>query len=150
MFMSAIRSVAALAWLVSAPAIAEFSRYRASGGRARHVSGGSCTGRERHTRPGALVALNDMRALMRKQPGYISEEFLQNPNAGNVPRDVHVFRWASMTDWSGLFRAPEFSQLSAHGNQHFSIAVGAFQKGESIRFGAICSPTRAAGKPQRR
>jgi hypothetical protein len=32
------------------------------------------------------VALNDIRALMREQPGYISEEFLQNLNAGNVPR----------------------------------------------------------------
>jgi hypothetical protein len=44
----------------------------------------------------ALVALNDIRALMKKQPGYISEEFLRNLNAANVPRFLHVSRWASM------------------------------------------------------
>jgi heme-degrading monooxygenase HmoA len=76
--------------------------------------------------PEALVALNQMRVLMKRQPGYMSEAFLQNLNPGNAPRFVHVSRWASMAYWAALFRAPEFTAFSAHGNEHFSIAVGAF------------------------
>jgi heme-degrading monooxygenase HmoA len=78
----------------------------------------------------ALAAMNDMRALMKKQPGYLSEEFLQNLNASNAPRFVHVSRWASMTYWAALFAAPEFSKLSAHGNEHYTISASAFLPAE--------------------
>jgi heme-degrading monooxygenase HmoA len=74
----------------------------------------------------ALAALNDMRAMMKRQPGYLSEEFLQNLNASNSPRYVHVSRWASMTYWAALFRTPEFAELNAHGNEHYSISTSAF------------------------
>jgi heme-degrading monooxygenase HmoA len=74
----------------------------------------------------ALAALNDMRAMMKRQPGYVSEEFLQNLNASNAPRYLHVSRWASMSYWAALFRTPEFSKLSAHGNEHYSISASAF------------------------
>jgi len=78
----------------------------------------------------ALAAVNDMRAMMKRQPGYLSEEFLQNLNASNVPRYVHVSRWASMTYWAALFRTPEFSKLSAHGNEHYTISTSAFLPAE--------------------
>ncbi|QDL52808.1 antibiotic biosynthesis monooxygenase family protein [Rhodoferax aquaticus] len=71
----------------------------------------------------ALLALNDMRALMKRQAGYLSEEFLQNLNADNAPHYVHVSRWATLTYWAALFRTPEFSKLNAHANSHFSMAV---------------------------
>lgn len=74
----------------------------------------------------ARVAIDDMRRMMKKQPGYVSETFLQNLNAGSSPRYVHVSRWASMEYWSAIFRAPEFARLSAHGNEHFTITVSAF------------------------
>jgi heme-degrading monooxygenase HmoA len=74
----------------------------------------------------ALAAMNDMRAMMKRQPGYLSEEFLQNLNASNTPRYVHVSRWASMTYWAALFRTPEFSKLNAHGNEHYTISASAF------------------------
>jgi hypothetical protein len=86
MVMSAIHSAAALALLVSAPAIAQ------SSADAEPVAAGPVTVvvevalAANATPAQALVALNDIRALMREQPGYISEEFLQNLNAGNVPR----------------------------------------------------------------
>jgi heme-degrading monooxygenase HmoA len=130
MFMSLLRSVAALALFVSASAIAQTSAYT------EPVAAGPVTVvvevalAVNATPAEALVALNDIRALMKKQPGYLSEEFLQNLNAGNVPRYVHVSRWASMTYWAALFRTPEFSKLSAHGNEHFTIAVNAFLKAE--------------------
>lgn len=73
----------------------------------------------------ALAAMNDMRAMMKRQPGYLSEEFLQNLNASNAPRYVHVSHRASMTYWAAVFRAPEFSRLSAHGNEHCTVSTGA-------------------------
>ena len=78
----------------------------------------------------ALAAVNDMRAMMKRQPGYLSEEFLQNLNASNVPRYVHVSRWVSMTYWAALFRTPEFTKLSAHGNEHYTISASAFLPAE--------------------
>jgi heme-degrading monooxygenase HmoA len=60
----------------------------------------------------------------------LSEEFLQNLNAGNVPRYMYVSRWASMIYWAALFRTPEFNKLSAHGNEHYTIAVNAFLNAE--------------------
>jgi heme-degrading monooxygenase HmoA len=78
----------------------------------------------------ALAAVNDMRVLMKRQPGYLSEEFLQNLNASNAPRYVHVSRWASINYWAALFRTPEFSKLSAHGNEHYTISASAFLPAE--------------------
>ena len=74
----------------------------------------------------ALAALNDMRAMMKRQPGFLSESLLQNLNPANSPRYVHVSRWASMVQWSALFRAPEFNRLNAHGNEHYTISASAF------------------------
>ena len=78
----------------------------------------------------ALAAMNDMRAMLKRQPGYLSEEFLQNLNASNVPRYLHVSRRASMTYWAALFRTPEFSKISAHGNEHYTISASAFLPAE--------------------
>ena len=129
-FMSLIRSAAALALLVSASAIAQTAAYTepAAAGPVTVVVEVALA--VNATPAEAVVALNDIRALMKKQPGYMSEEFLQNLNARNAPRFVHVSRWASMTYWAALFRTPEFSKLSAHGNEHFTIAVNAFLKAE--------------------
>ena len=74
----------------------------------------------------ALAALNDMRAMMKRQPGYLSEELLQNLNTSKSPRYLHMSRWASMAYWSALFRSPEFGKLSAHGKEHYTVAASAF------------------------
>jgi heme-degrading monooxygenase HmoA len=74
----------------------------------------------------ALAALDDMRAMMKRQPGYLSEEFLQNLNASNTPQYIHVSRWASMIYWAAVFRTPEFSKLSEHGNAHYTTSSSAF------------------------
>jgi heme-degrading monooxygenase HmoA len=78
----------------------------------------------------ALVALNDVRAMMRRQPGYLSEEFMQNLNTANSPRFVHVSRWALMEYWAAVFRSPEFGKLSAHGNEHYRVSASAFVPAE--------------------
>ena len=74
----------------------------------------------------ALAALGDMRAMMRRQPGHLSESLLQNLNPSNSPHYVHVSRWASMTHWSALFQAPEFGRLNAHGSEHYTVTTSAF------------------------
>jgi heme-degrading monooxygenase HmoA len=74
----------------------------------------------------ALAALNEMRDMMRRQPGYLSEAFLQNLNPGNSPRYVHLSRWASLAHWASVFRTPEFNQISAHGPAHYVVSTSAF------------------------
>jgi len=78
----------------------------------------------------ALMPLSDLRSLMRKQPGFLSDELLQNLNAGNAPQYVHVSRWASIAYWAAMFSKAEFSQFSEHGTEHYTILVSAFQPGE--------------------
>lgn len=78
------------------------------------------------TEPEALAAIQAMRNLLRRQPGYVSETFFQNISGSHAPRYLHLSRWASMNHWAAVFRAPEFSALSAHGNEHYSISVNAF------------------------
>jgi heme-degrading monooxygenase HmoA len=78
------------------------------------------------TEPQALVAIQAMRNLQRRQPGYVSETFFQNISGSHAPRYLHLSRWVSLNDWAAVFRAPEFNALSAHGNEHYSISVNAF------------------------
>lgn len=79
-------------------------------------------------RPEAVAAaMNDMRALVRKQPGFLGEEFVQNINAANNPRYVHVVHWASMSYWEGVFTSPEFARISAAGAGQYTILASAFR-----------------------
>jgi heme-degrading monooxygenase HmoA len=74
----------------------------------------------------ALVALRDMRAMVRTRPGFLSDELLRNFNGANVPAYVHVSRWTTMAYWSAVFLSPTFGKLSAHGNQHYTVTASAF------------------------
>jgi heme-degrading monooxygenase HmoA len=74
----------------------------------------------------ALEAMNALRTVMKKQAGYLSEEFLQNLNPDNAPQYVHVSRWVAMDYWAAFFRTPAFSGLNAHGNEHFTLSTSAF------------------------
>ena len=127
MFSFLIRRVAAVAMFVSASAIAQSPAYTEPIATGPVMVVVEVALAVNATPPDALVALNDIRALMKKQP-----EFLQNLNASNVLRHVHVFRWASMTYWAALIGTPEFNKLSAHGNEHFTIAVKAFRNDDEV------------------
>jgi heme-degrading monooxygenase HmoA len=78
----------------------------------------------------ALAALNDMRAMMKRQPGFVSETFLKNLNPANPPHYVHVSRWASMNYWAALFRTPEFARLNDHANEHYTLVTAGFVPAE--------------------
>jgi heme-degrading monooxygenase HmoA len=75
----------------------------------------------------ALPVMNDMRALIRKQPGFLAEEFLENANPANSPRNVHVTRWASFKHWESVFASPEFAKLYAEGAKQYTITTSAFK-----------------------
>jgi heme-degrading monooxygenase HmoA len=75
----------------------------------------------------AAAAMNDMRAMIRKQPGFLSEEFLQNVNPANAPGHVHVIRWASLKYWEGVFASPEFAKLNAAGSKLYTVSASAFK-----------------------
>jgi heme-degrading monooxygenase HmoA len=78
----------------------------------------------------ALVALRDLRTMMRRQPGYLADDLLRNINPDTPPRFLHVSRWASMTYWALLFQSAEFGALQAHGNAHYTLSASAFLAAE--------------------
>jgi heme-degrading monooxygenase HmoA len=75
----------------------------------------------------AMAAMNDMRAFVKKQPGYLSSEFMQNLNAANTPSYVNVVRWTSMKYWESVFNNPEFTKLNANNTKNFSFNASAFK-----------------------
>ena len=75
----------------------------------------------------AVTAMTDMRALIKKQPGFLSEEFLQNVNPANAPANVHVMRWAALKYWEGVFNSPEFAKLNAQGSKQYTVTASAFK-----------------------
>ena len=75
----------------------------------------------------ALAAMQDMRAMVKKQPGLLSEEFLQNLNPANTPTNVHVTRWAALKYWESVFTSAEFARLNAAGGKQYSVTASAFK-----------------------
>jgi heme-degrading monooxygenase HmoA len=73
------------------------------------------------------AAMNDMRAMIKKQPGFISEELLQNANPANAPQNVHVMRWASFKNWESVFNSPEFAKLNAANAKQYTVLASAFK-----------------------
>ena len=76
----------------------------------------------------ANSAFKDMVALIKKQPGYLSDDFLQNLNASNTPSHVHVIRFVSLKYWENVFTAPEFAKFSATNSKLFTISASAFKQ----------------------
>lgn len=75
----------------------------------------------------AAAAMADMRAMVKKQPGFVSSEFLQNVNPANSPSHVHVVRWASLKYWESVFISPEFAKLNAAGSKQYTVTASAFK-----------------------
>ena len=75
----------------------------------------------------ANAAMDDMRAMIRKQPGFLGEEFLRNQNPANTPTHVHVIRWAALKYWESVFTSPEFLKLNAAAQKQMTISASAFK-----------------------
>ena len=76
----------------------------------------------------AMSPMGDMRTLIRKQPGYLGGESLQNNNPSNTPAFVHVTRWASLKYWEQVYQSPEFSKLNAAGAKQYNVVISAFKQ----------------------
>lgn len=75
----------------------------------------------------AAAAMADMRAMIKKQPGFISSELLTNVNPKNSPTNVHVVRWASMKYWENVYASPDFAKPFAAGSKQYSVTASAFK-----------------------
>lgn len=72
------------------------------------------------------AAMRDMLTLIKKQPGFVSDEFLKNFNPSNTPSHVHVIRWATIKNWEAVFISPEFTKLNATNAKLFTVSANAF------------------------
>lgn len=73
----------------------------------------------------ALRALNDLRAHLRRQPGFVSNDLFENLNRQHEPRYVHLSHWASINYWAAVFRSPDFARLQAHAQSHYRVTTTA-------------------------
>lgn len=78
-------------------------------------------------REAANAVGRDIRALINRQPGLLSEEFLQNNNPSASPSYIHVTRWASFKDWESIFTSSELTKLQRAGANAYAITVSAFK-----------------------
>jgi len=70
----------------------------------------SVAGKGREEVKQAMAAMNE---VIRKQPGLIDEQLLENKNPANKPNYVHVMRWRALKDWEAVFAKPEFQKAIA-------------------------------------
>lgn len=77
------------------------------------------------SREASLKAMQTIVKLVRKQPGLLDEQLLENKNPANRPSHVHVTRWRELKDWETVFSNQEFLKaLQAHSAQ-VTVADGA-------------------------
>ena len=62
------------------------------------------------SRTDVLKAMQNVVAVIRKQPGLIDEVLLENKNPANKPSHVHVTRWREQKNWEAVFTNAEFQQ----------------------------------------
>ena len=62
------------------------------------------------SRDDVLKAMQNIIAVIRKQPGLIDEVLMENKNPANKPTHVHVTRWREQKNWEAVFTNAEFQQ----------------------------------------
>lgn len=78
------------------------------------------------TRAQLQERMGAIRDYIRKQPGYIENELMENRNSGSKPDFVGVSRWKSFKDWEVLWLEPEFQTLVAAAGEVGDISPGTF------------------------
>jgi len=58
------------------------------------------------SRDEAVKAMQNIAAVIRKQPGLLDEVLMENKNANNKFSHVHVMRWRDMKNWKAYLPAP--------------------------------------------
>ena len=62
------------------------------------------------SRDEVVKAMQNIVAVIRKQPGLIDEVLMENKNPANKPTHVHVTRWREQKNWEAVFTNAEFQQ----------------------------------------
>ena len=76
------------------------------------------------SRDDAVKAMQNIVAVIRKQPGLIDEVLMENKNPVNKPSHVHVTRWREQKNWEAVFTNAEFQQ-AIDANMAFFTVDGA-------------------------
>lgn len=77
------------------------------------------------SREASLKAMQSIASLVRKQPGLLDDQLLENNNPANHPSHMHVTRWREPKNWEAVFSNQEFLKaLQAHSAQ-VTVADGA-------------------------
>lgn len=77
------------------------------------------------SREASIKAMQSIVSLVRKQPGLLDDQLLENKNQANQPSHVHVTRWREQKNWEAVFSNQEFLKaLQAHSAQ-VTVAGGA-------------------------
>ena len=65
------------------------------------------------SRDDVVKAMQNIVAVIRKQPGLLSEVLMENKSPTNKPTHVHVTRWREMTNWELVFANADFQTVMA-------------------------------------
>ena len=76
------------------------------------------------SRADVVKAMQNIVAVIRKQPGLIDEVLMENKNPANKPTHVHVTRWREQKYWEAVFANAEFQQ-EMNANAAFFAVDGA-------------------------
>ena len=68
-----------------------------------------------------VKAMQNIVAVIRKQPGLIDEVLMENKNPANKPTHVHVTRWRELKNWEMVFINPEFQKAMASNSAFFTV-----------------------------
>ena len=68
-----------------------------------------------------VKAMQNIVAVIRKQPGLIDEVLMENKNPANKPTHVHVTRWRELKHWETVFASAEFQKAMASNSGFFTV-----------------------------
>ena len=73
------------------------------------------------SREEVVKAMQNIVAVIRKQPGLIDEVLMENKNPSNKPTHVHVTRWREMKNWEMVFANADFRKAMAANAGFFTV-----------------------------
>ena len=68
-----------------------------------------------------VKAMQNIVAVIRKQPGLLDEVLMENKNPANKPTHVHVMRWRELKNWEMVFINAEFQKAMASNSAFFTV-----------------------------
>ena len=73
------------------------------------------------SRDDVVKAMQNIVAVIRKQPGLPDEVLMENKNLANKPPHVHVTRWRELKNWEMVFANADFQKAMAANAGFFTV-----------------------------